>query len=81
MDACIFSGNYSDAARQVLEALLDKYVNEGISEIEGTKVLKLDPFRKMGKPSRIASLFGVKKGYMDAVRELEEQIYAGREAG
>lgn len=71
---------YSGAAREVLEALLDKYMDEGISEIESTEVLKLDPFRKMGKPSRIAALFGGKQGYMKAVQELEEEIYSEPEA-
>ena len=37
--------------------------------------LKLDPFAKMGKPAKIASLFGGKEGYRKAVKELEEAIY------
>lgn len=70
-----FLSKYSGVAREVLEALLDKYMNTGIYEIEKTEILKLDPFLKMGKPSKIAGYFGGKKGYLQAVKELEEAIY------
>ena len=70
-----FLSKYSGAAREVLEALLDKYMNTGIYEIEKTEVLKLDPFVKMGRPAKIASYFGGKDGYLKAVKELENEIY------
>ncbi len=70
-----FLHKYSGVARQVIEALLEKYANDGITEIERTEVLRLDPFRRMGNPARIAKLFGGKEGYLKAVRELEEEIY------
>lgn len=70
-----FLSKYSGAARQVLEALLDKYMNTGVYEIEKTEILKLDPFLKMGKPSKIAGYFGGKEGYLKAVKELEKAIY------
>ena len=70
-----FLSKYSGVAREVLEALLDQYMNTGIYEIEKTEILQLDPFRKMGKPAKIASYFGGKAGYLKAVKELEEQIY------
>lgn len=72
-----FLNNYSGAARKVLEALLDKYMNTGIYEIEKTEILKLDPFMRMGKPQKIASYFGGKDGYLKAVKELENAIYDG----
>lgn len=75
-----FLSRYSGAAREVLEALLDRYMNTGIYEIEKTDILKLDPFAKMGKPARIAGYFGGREGYMKAVKELENAIYAD-EAG
>ena len=75
-----FLSKYSGAARQVLEALLDKYMNTGVYEIEKTEILKLDPFLKMGKPSKIAGYFGGKEGYLKAVKELENAIYSD-EAG
>ncbi len=70
-----FLSKYSGAAREVLEALLDKYMNTGIYEIEKAEVLKLDPFVKLGKPSKIAEYFGGKAGYIKAVQELENEIY------
>lgn len=75
-----FLSKYSGAAREVLEALLDRYMNTGIYEIEKTDILKLDPFAKMGKPARIAGYFGGREGYMQAVKALENAIYAD-EAG
>lgn len=72
-----FLNKYSGAAREVLEALLDKYMNTGIYEIEKTEILKLDPFMRMGKPQKIASYFGGKDGYLKAVKELENAIYDG----
>jgi type I restriction enzyme R subunit len=70
-----FLHKYSGVARQVIEALLDKYTNDGITEIEKTEVLRLDPFKRMGNPARIAKLFGGKDGYVKAVKELEQEIY------
>ena len=63
------------AEREVLEALLDKYMNVGVYEIEKTEILQLDPFLKYGKPAKIASFFGGKAGYLKAVKELEQEIY------
>ncbi len=70
-----FISKYSGMAREVLEALLDMYSSEGIEQIEDTQVLKLDPFIRMGKPAAIVQLFGGKEGYLQAVRELEQEIY------
>lgn len=70
-----FLSKYSGVARSVLEALLDKYMNTGIYEIETPTVLKLAPFTKMGKPSRIVSQFGGLEAYQKAIRELENEIY------
>jgi len=70
----IFS-KYGPEAQKVLNALLDKYTTEGISQIENRKVLSLDPFRQMGSPSSIAKLFGGNQQYSEAVKELEALIY------
>ena len=70
----VFS-KYGEQARLVLEALLDKYMNEGISELENIAVLKNDPFRKLGSPASIAKLFGGKEGYLKAVNNLVQLIY------
>lgn len=66
---------YSELAQQVLGALLDKYANEGIKEIEETKVLQLQEFAKYGSPMKIVKEFGGKEGYQEAIRELENEIY------
>lgn len=70
-----FLNKYNGVAREILEALLDKYMNVGIYEIGKTEILKLDPFLKYGKPAKISSYFGGKSGYMKAVQELEDAIY------
>ena len=70
-----FFSKYSGVAREVLEALLIKYMNTGIYEIEKAEILKLDPFLKLGKPAKIAGYFGGKKEYLRAVKELEKAIY------
>ena len=70
-----FLSKYSGVAREVLEALLDKYMNTGIYEIGKTEILKLDPFLRLGKPAKIAGFFGGKEGYIRAVQELEDALY------
>lgn len=70
-----FLSKYKGIAREVLEALLDRYMNTGIYEIGKTEVLKLSEFKKFGMPSKIASYFGGKAGYLQAVKELENEIY------
>jgi len=72
-----FISKYSGMARDVIEALLEMYTDEGIDQIEDTQVLKLDPFIRMGKPAAIVKLFGGKEGYLAAIKELEEEIYKG----
>jgi len=66
---------YSEVCQQVLSALLDKYMDEGISELEDTRVLENAPFDRMGSPVNIARLFGGKNKYLQAVKELEEELY------
>lgn len=66
---------YGDKARQVLEALLDKYADQGIASIEDTKVLQLDPFADMGTPVEIVKSFGGKKKYRQAIQELGQLLY------
>jgi type I restriction enzyme R subunit len=68
---------YGNKARAVLEALLDKYADEGISTIEDTKVLRLQPFDKIGTPIEIIKgAFGGKAAYEAALKELEDQLYS-----
>ena len=60
---------------EVLEALLDKYADIGISEIETTRILSNEPFNQFGSPQKIARLFGGRDAYLQAVRELEDALY------
>ncbi|MDM8520347.1 DEAD/DEAH box helicase family protein [Anaerolineales bacterium HSG6] len=66
---------YGMQARQVLEALLDKYADEGIENLESMKILQLKPLNQIGSPIEIVSMFGGKKQYRQAVVELEQEIY------
>lgn len=70
-----FFSKYSGDARAVLEILLDKYMNQGITEVEDITVLSLADFEQYGKPAKIVKLFGGKEQYEQAVKELEEIIY------
>lgn len=66
---------YGEAARAVIDALLDKYTDTSVYEIEDTDVLKLEPFTRFGKPSKIAQLFGGKEGYLEVIQLLKEELY------
>lgn len=66
---------YGEQAREVLEALLDKYADEGIENIEDMKVLQVNPFDAFGSPIEIVKLFGGKRQYQQALIALEQEIY------
>jgi len=70
-----YFSKYGDSARDVLHALLDKYASEGIENIEELSVLKVDPFNNLGTPAEIIKLFGNKENYLNAIRELEQELY------
>ena len=67
---------YGDRARRVLEALLDKYADAGVGQIEETQVLTLAPLTEFGTPTEIVKLFGGKDAYQQAVRELTQSLYS-----
>ncbi len=66
---------YGEKARAVLQALLEKYADEGIEQLEDIGILKVQPFNEVGTPIEIIKLFGGKDHYAEAVRELEAEIY------
>ncbi len=68
---------YGNQARAVLDALLDKYADEGIASIEDIKILTLAPFTHLGTAPELIQAFGGKPAYRQAVRELEHSLYAG----
>ena len=67
---------YGEQARNVLNALLDKYAETGIENIEDMKVLTVEPLKDLGTPSEIVNIFGGKQNYLAALKELEDEIYA-----
>jgi len=75
-----YFGKYQGAARQVLEALLEKYADTGIEPIEDLKILQLPPFDRIGAPLELVKAFGGKAGYVSAIADLERQLYAPRQA-
>jgi type I restriction enzyme R subunit len=66
---------YGEQARKVLENLLDKYADEGIDDIESMEVLKVKPFTELGSPMEIIDTFGNKNAYLQAIHELENELY------
>ena len=70
-----YFGKYEGKAREVLEALLDKYAENGILDFEKANILEIPPFNSIGKPTKIIKLFGGKVAFEQAIRELEYQIY------
>ncbi|MEZ4398369.1 MAG: DEAD/DEAH box helicase family protein [Kofleriaceae bacterium] len=66
---------YGDAARAVLEALLDKFANENVDDIENLGVLKVQPLTTLGTPIEIIQRFGGKDEYLQAVRDLEDELF------
>ena len=69
-------GKYGDQARTVLEALLEKFADHGIGDLEDPKVLELPPFDQIGTKTQIRrSIFGGAEQYVQAVHELEQALY------
>ena len=66
---------YQGRARQVLDALLQKYADEGIAPIEDAQGLKVKPFTDIGSPVEIVRLFGGKEGYYQMLHDLKEELY------
>ncbi len=69
-------GKYGEQARAVLEALLDKFADHGVQDIEDAKVLELPPFDQFGSKTQIRrGIFGSLEQYTQAVHELEQALY------
>ena len=71
-----YFAKYGEQARNVLTALVDKYADEGLDTLESMEVLKLNPISDFGSPVEIVKTFGGKKQYLDALKELENEIYS-----
>ena len=70
-----YFAKYEGKAREVLEALLDKYADYGILNLEDSDILDTSPFNKIGKPQKIVKLFGGLEKFEQALKELENEIY------
>lgn len=70
-----FLSKYSGIAREVIDILIDSYIENGIYEVENTNILTLDKFRKYGKPAKIVECFGGANGYREAIKLLEKELY------
>ena len=66
---------YGDLARKVIEALLDKYSNDGVLDLENPEIIRLDPLSKLGSPVEIIRAFGGKPAYDAAIHTLTEELY------
>jgi len=71
-----YFAKYGDKARAVLNVLLDKYADAGVKQLEDMGILNVQPINEFGTPLEIVRLFGGRDEYLDAVRELEAEIYA-----
>ena len=67
---------YEGVAREVLEALLDKYATSNLVDLDDTRVLSLEEFRRFGSPMAIVRAFGGKAQFIEAAQKLEDAIYA-----
>ena len=67
---------YGPVARKVLEALLDKYADEGIATIESNEVFKIQPFTDLGSPAELVRSFGGRPQYLSALQTLQRELYA-----
>jgi len=70
-----YFAKYGEQAQRVLEALLDKYADEGVAAIEETQILTIAPFNRLGTPIELVRAFGGKSQYQEAVNELERELY------
>lgn len=70
-----YFSKYGEQARKVMETLLDKYADEGVVNIESIDVLRVKPFDDFGSPLEIIKEFGNKQKYLEAIKELENELY------
>jgi type I restriction enzyme R subunit len=66
---------YGEKAQAIIKSLLDKYADDDLLTIESLEVLKLDPLNKLGSPLELINIFGGKEKYMQALKELENELY------
>lgn len=70
-----YFAKYEGKAREVLDALLTKYENEGITTLESGTTLKVAPINQLGSPIELVRAFGKKADFEKAIEELEKELY------
>ena len=70
-----YFAKYGELAREVINALLDKYSDDGFADLENPAIITLDPIKRLGTAPEIIRAFGNKEGYATAVRELTDALY------
>jgi type I restriction enzyme R subunit len=66
---------YGAQARAVLEALLEKYQDQGVLALDDPRILQISPFDAMGTPLQLIKEFGSRAGFERAVHELQSALY------
>jgi type I restriction enzyme R subunit len=66
---------YGDQARAVLDALLAKYADEGLLNLDDANVLRIPPLSSLGTPVQLIKAFGGKDGFERAVHEMQSALY------
>ncbi len=66
---------YGELARKVIDALLDKYADDGVLDLENPEIIRLDPLSKLGSPMEIIRAFGGKLAFDTALRTLTNELY------
>lgn len=66
---------YGEQARAVLDALLAKYADEGVLNLDDANVLRIPPFSSMGSVFQLINAFGDRQAFERAVHELQDAIY------
>jgi type I restriction enzyme R subunit len=70
-----YFSKYGAQVQLVLKTLLDKYADDGLLTIESLDVLKLSPLNTLGSPIEIINIFGSKEKYLEALKELQNELY------
>jgi type I restriction enzyme, R subunit len=70
-----FFTRYGEQVRAVLEALLQKYQDQGFTDLDDPHILKISPFDTMGTPIQLINSFGGLRGFEEAVHELQSSLY------
>ncbi len=75
-----YFAKYGDKAREVLNSILEKYADGGLEDLDSLELLRVPPIDRLGTPIEIVSIFGGKDKYIEALNELENELYTAAAA-